>query len=646
MRPAQEWDRAGAAGRGGRRVYDGISLLLLMWPATGGMWLLGSTRTWGFAPGLVLSLLGSLLVFARPLVFPDTPRWRVPPGFWVFALLTAYVGAGVPLSFVPVAARWEALRWFALLAAAWAWTQTGLRSRRWQWLLGVLLLAAALESLYALVQHVNDSRMVLWTERPEQYGLRASGTFRCPNHFANVLAMLFPLALGLVCLPAAGFPLRLMAVYFLAVAAPALYWSQSRSAWGGVLAGLVLTGVLLAWRRGRRWLLVALVALPMLAAGAGWTAWKTLPGVRVRIQEVLDKKAGAAGVRIPMWKDAPAMIRDRPLLGFGGGSFVWVYPPYQFHIRQHLTWDFLHNEYLQMQVEYGAVGSGLLLAGLLWLGLGTVRGVLRAREPALAVLLAGAAGGLAASLVHALFDFNFHVFPNPHVLVWLGGVVWGAWFLQEQGAEPVAGRARRLRGAMAAAGAAACAYGAWLALAGGLSYFWFLKGEFARARLEPEAATAAFERALRWDAANAQPHLGLGNVKLAAALWYRDPDPAAELAGRQRLAAEAQVHYQRARELNPGDMAAVFGLGRVYEALGDPDAALQEFRRAAAYQRRHVFYREQLGVHLRRAGRDAEALEVFRQNAADGVASEVTVLNLRALERKLAGVPEPAPAAP
>ena len=110
MRPALERDGDGAAGRGGRRAYDGISLLLLMWPATGGMWLLGSTRTWGFAPGLVLSLLGSLLVFARPLVFPETPRWRVPPGFWVFALLTAYVASGVPLAFVPAAARWEALR--------------------------------------------------------------------------------------------------------------------------------------------------------------------------------------------------------------------------------------------------------------------------------------------------------------------------------------------------------------------------------------------------------------------------------------------------------------------------------------------------------------------------------------------------------
>ena len=69
-----------------KRIYDGVTLLLLMWPATAGMWLLGSTRTWGYAPGLAISFLGSLLAFARPLVFRDVPRGSAPPGFWIFAV--------------------------------------------------------------------------------------------------------------------------------------------------------------------------------------------------------------------------------------------------------------------------------------------------------------------------------------------------------------------------------------------------------------------------------------------------------------------------------------------------------------------------------------------------------------------------------
>lgn len=636
MRSVDEW--VGEIPSGFGRFYDGASLLLLTWPATAGMWLMGSTRVWGYAPGLFLSFLGSLLVFARPWVVPGTARWRFPSGFWIFAALSAYVVLGVPWASVPYAARWEALRWGSLLAAAWAWTQVGGVAHRWKWLLGVLILSAALGSLYALVQQVNGSSQVLWIPRPEQYGMRASGPYLCPNHFANLLAMLFPLAVVLIFLPEAGVPLRLMSFYFLAVAAPVLYWTQSRSGWLGVAGGLCVAGLALALRRSRTAFFAALVALPLLLAAAGWTAWMTLPAVRERMGMVLEDPGQAGGIRISQWRDAPAMFRDRPTFGFGGGSYVWAYPPYQRHVRYHLTWDYAHNEYVQMALEYGAVGLGLLVAGLLWVGVGAARAVVQARSRAAAGLLAGALGGLAAALIHALFDFNFHVFPNPHALVWIGGVAWGVWFAHEQGVEPSSGR-RWIRPAAAAALAAACGFGAWLALAGGVSYAWNLKGEIARQQMEGEAAALDYARAIRWDGGNAQPHLGLGHLKSTQAIWLRDPDPDAERAEKSRLANEAIGHYRRALRLNPLDMSAVLGLARAYNAIGDREAALEEYRRAAAFQRRHVFYREQLGIQLRRMGRDDEALEVFRSAVADGIATDVSHLNIRALERK------PAPAA-
>ena len=641
------WDEAGAERSSApRRIYDGLALLLLMWPATAGMWLLGSTRTWGFAPGLAISFLGSLLVLVRPLVFRDLPRGFAPSGFWIFAALAAYVVVRVPAAAVPYAARWEALRWVCLVAAAWSWTQTAARARRWQGLLFILLLSVAFQGLYAVVQEMNGSRQVLWALRPEQYGLRASGTFLCPNHFANVLAMLLPVAAVLLFLPEAGLPLRLMAMYFLAAALPPLYWSLSRSAWIGTLAGLGATTLLLALRRSRAWFLAALVGLPLLAAAAGWTAWKTLPGVQTRVGEVLESKGESGGIRLPMWKDAPAMIRDRPVAGFGGGAFVWTYPPYQRRPKYHLTYDFLHNEFLQMQVEYGAIGTGLLLVGLLWGGAGAVLAIARTRSRTGAALLAAAAGAVAASLAQALFDFNFHVFPNPHVLVWVVGVAWGVWALGEPAGPPAPGWRRWLGRAGVAGAAAVCAAGAWLALAGGLGYFWNLKGELARERLDWDEAVAGYEKSIRWDRGNWQPHLGLGKVRSAQATWQRDPDPEAERAGKERLAAAAETSLVRARELNPCDMAVALMLGRVYNVRGEPAAALEEFRRAAAFKPRHVFYREQVGIQLRRMGRDREALETFRQNLVDRAGGETSALNVRLLERKLARAAAPAPAAP
>ena len=628
------------------RLYDGLTLLLLMWPATGGMWLLGSTRVWGYAPGLVFTLCGSMLVFLRPVFLRGTPRWRLPAGGWAWVAVTAVVVLNMRWAAVPLPARWGALKWIALLAAGWSWTQMAGAPGRWRWLLFILLLSVTLESLYALIQEVNGSTQVLWAPRQSQYGDRASGTYLCPNHFANVLAMLFPLATVLVFLPSAGLPLRLMALYFLAVSTPALYWSLSRSGWGGMLGGLLVTGLLLAWRRSRAWFGILLLVLPLLMAFSGWVAWKTLPGVQMRVQQVLDLKAGAAGVRIPMWRDMPEMIRAHPLAGHGGGSFVWTYPPYQKHIDQHLTWDYLHNEYLQMQVEYGAVGFGLLMIALAWSGLGTMAAVMKTRGRASAALLAAAAGGLAASLIQALFDFNFHIFPNPHVLLWTGGVAWGVWFMEEGGAEPSTGWHRRVRPAAAVAGAVACGWAAWQALTGGISYAWNLKAEMARARMEWEAAESWYAKAITWDDWNWQPHLGWGHLKAAQATWYRHPDLELEQAGKERLAQEAAGHFQQALARNSCDMAAVFGLARARNALGDSEAALELLRRAAAYQHKHVFYREQVGIQLVRMKRDREALEVFRKNLADGVGRDVSRLNIRLLERRLAKEAVPASAAP
>ena len=111
---------SGASERASRpaRFYDGLSLLILMWPAIGGMWLLGSTRTWGYAPGMAISFLGSFLVLARPLVFRNVPVVSPPPGFWIFSVLTAYVVLGIPWASVPYAARWEALRWVCLISGS------------------------------------------------------------------------------------------------------------------------------------------------------------------------------------------------------------------------------------------------------------------------------------------------------------------------------------------------------------------------------------------------------------------------------------------------------------------------------------------------------------------------------------------------
>ncbi len=221
------------------RIWSALALLLLLWPVSGGMYLLASTRIWSWSIGLLLAFAGCAMVFLRPVLFPrEDFGWRIPALWAGFAAVVLYIAAIFPRAFVPSEARWDLLKWLCLCMAALAWCQVAGRGEKWKLFAFLLLLALSVECFYGLSKQIDHSRAVLWMQRPAQYGMRASGTYLCPNHLANALAMGIVLAAVLLAAPASGAPLRLMAVYYLAVSAPVIYWSQSRRAWGGLVARL------------------------------------------------------------------------------------------------------------------------------------------------------------------------------------------------------------------------------------------------------------------------------------------------------------------------------------------------------------------------------------------------------------------------
>ena len=100
MCPLNEWGNERKQGFWESGI-EALSLLLLMWPATVGMGLMGSTRVWGYAPGLFFSLVGAALVWLRPVLFRRQPSWQAPLGFWIFAGLCVYIVMRVPFAAEP-----------------------------------------------------------------------------------------------------------------------------------------------------------------------------------------------------------------------------------------------------------------------------------------------------------------------------------------------------------------------------------------------------------------------------------------------------------------------------------------------------------------------------------------------------------------
>src|SRR2546425_9643863 len=90
------------------------------------------------------------------------------------------------------------------------------------------------------------------------------------------------------------------------------------------------------------------------------------------VEGLAPSKARSVGIRLAVWRDTLAMVRDRPWAGVGLANLEVYYPAYahspgQAHSAMTdpisgvpLQVDQVHNEYLQVAAELGLVGLGLL----------------------------------------------------------------------------------------------------------------------------------------------------------------------------------------------------------------------------------------------------------------------------------------------
>lgn len=562
-----------------------------------------------------------MLVFLRPL-FTEEARWlRVPPGGWLWLLFVAYNVWGLSRAAVPYDARLELLKLATYVGAYWAWAEMAAHRQRWRWLLGAVLLVATAIALFGLVRYHAGSRMMLFgEERHPSYEMRLGGTYNCPNHFANLVEMLIPFAWVLLWMPAAGWFWRLVAGYSLLVFLPAMLLSQSRSGWIGTAVGLTVATGALAVRRNWKWFLLFLLLAPLLLAAVGWALWSGSDIFRERVQQAL-----AGNIRYGLWQDTWSLIQYQPWWGFGAGSYRWVFPPFR-TITQQMYFNYAHNEYLHLLADYGAVGLGLGALAFSWAALRGLVLLWRVPPGREAGLIAGLLGCVAAALAHALFDFNFHIFANNHVLLLCAGTVAGVLFQAGRLAPwPLRG-ARLALPAAAAAGAAAVAL---LVLQVFVSYGCTYLGEQQREAFQMDRATADFRRAARIDPGNWEAYLGLANVRQTQGFWNWD-----EASGRAQLTEAAQL-YERVQALNPFEMEVRFKRGKIAQRLGDAEGALQWLRAAVAFDPHHLFYQQQLARQLREMGRPAEALQLFRAAATIQTNAMVNA-NIRALEAELA----------
>ncbi len=267
----------------------------------------------------------------------------------------------------------------------------------------LLLLGAAVGILGYLGQWVFKQGFTLWWYFPVPPILPGPvGGFINRNHFGGFLALLCPMAIGLM---ADDWAARrrgavLLDVACLGAMVYALAWSLSRGAWLAFAGGVLVA--LFRLERRRVAPLLAIISVLVLL-GLTLVRLPAFPVLRQRIETLrapLDSTS--AEKRLNAWREIPRIWLDYPVVGIGPNALRMIYPQYRWTTSgQWLV--HAENHYIEWAVDTGLVGTIVLAL----MGISLALTIRHAGGPPLANrgVVAGSAGAVTVAALHAAVDF-------------------------------------------------------------------------------------------------------------------------------------------------------------------------------------------------------------------------------------------------
>ncbi len=317
-----------------------------------------------------------------------------------------------------------ALGWASLfLARVFSSTATGARR-----LFQALILVGLFETLYGLAQSLAGFDYIGGYYR--NLGRVATGTLFNQNHYAGLLNLTIPLALGVLFAdrekrrqwPSSGTSESLarawMVVLTTSLMGLAVLLSRSRGGTVTLVLCLTLSAVLLRLRnRGRNWAAAAPGALLLLAVSLG---------AGIGINGLLSRFGSAErGLqeRAVIYRDTLKLIGDHPL-GVGPGMYAWRFRPYQ-SVSGQVWFDYAHNDYLQTAAEWGIPAALCFWIFLFWRFQRLVHLFLASRDPWRQGMALGCGVSVFSILLHSLVDFNLYIPSNWMLFCAILGLGWG-----------------------------------------------------------------------------------------------------------------------------------------------------------------------------------------------------------------------------
>jgi len=198
-----------------------------------------------------------------------------------------------------------------------------------------------------------------------------------------------------------------------------MYVTPGRSGYAALLIALLVFGAMLfGWRRIYIWLPIGVLLGAMTFSTATPLRERVLQGIREMKSAAQTKDLTSMGTRVLFYRTTLELIRERPLFGYGTGSFGKTYSALV--AKRYNDWRATpttdpHNQYLFITMELGIVGLIAFLAVI-------AAGFWSAARAGPYGWIAG--GALAIWCVSSMFSSHFRTFPEGHLIgLFLGSML-------------------------------------------------------------------------------------------------------------------------------------------------------------------------------------------------------------------------------
>lgn len=395
-----------------------------------------------------------------------------------------------------------------------------------------------------------------------------------------------------------------------AVLGAGLILTFSRAGW---LIMLLILGLMIWRSKNRRQFVIHLAVVIVIAvllsvAASGARALRNKPSINVagRVTESADSTS--VSDRFSYWREGTVMFAERPILGWGVGTYKQVHPAYQTNAKT--ATNNPHNSLVQAFVELGAPGAVLVMLAIF----GFVRVMWLARKKSVEPMVWAAQLAVIGIGLHSLLD----LVTNYPVLIFLLAICL-ALSLPLKDFSPWEFRLKSwpIIVSMALIG---------LSLTGIFTYQRYrylsnvdLKLIDAIGPLDPDRSAESYDDLL------SRPIVEPAALS-SAALFYVNSYDTSENPQKSDLD-KALAYAERAVALDSQDARHYYALANVQQRLGKTTEALKNYRRAIELDpHNNPQYQVSLALLLEQQGFTREALAVLRP-----VADEYTedVLNNR-----------------